>query len=172
MPNFISLKNMGLFVAGISVFALLGAFTAQYGFGLRPCELCLIQRVPFAVNIILGLIIALIPSPLRGEGQGGGDIRGIRKGLIFLSGLVFFVNAGIAFYHSGVERKWWTGLTGCTTPDMSGSIEDVLKRIQETNVVRCDEIPWDLFGLSMANYNVGFCLVLGAVCLVIAKYKD
>lgn len=148
----VSPRQMALFVALSSTLALVGAFTAQYGFGLLPCELCLMQRAPFALNILLG-IVAFAHAPLR-------------LPLIGLSGLSFLINSGIAFFHSGVERKWWTGLTGCTTPDMSGSIEELLKRIQDTAVVRCDEIPWSLFGLSMANYNVAFCLGLGVICFL------
>lgn len=157
MLSGISPQKMALFIAFSSVLALVGAFTAQYGFNLRPCELCLIQRVPFAINILLGLTAYFWVAH--------------RLPLIAISGFVFLANSGIAFFHSGVERKWWQGLTGCSTPDMSGSIEDVLKRIQETDVTRCDEIPWSLFGLSMANYNVVFCLFLGFFCLIYANHS-
>ncbi len=143
-------QYVALGIVFMSVFALIGAFTAQYGFNLRPCELCLYQRVPFALTIFLGLLAAFWPKG--------------RLPLIAVSGLAYTVNSAIAFFHSGVERKWWVGLTGCTTPDMSGSIEDLMKRIQETDVVRCDEIPWSFLGLSMANYNVAFCLGLGMIC--------
>lgn len=135
----------------MSILALVGALTAQYGFNLRPCELCLIQRVPFALTIILGLLAYFWTAK--------------RIPLIVLSGVAYLVNSGVALFHSGVERKWWAGLTGCTTPDMSGSIEDLMKRIQETAVVRCDEIPWSFLGLSMANYNVVFCLGLAIACI-------
>ena len=142
--------KVALCVALASALSLAAAFTAQYGFGLRPCHLCLMQRIPFAVNIALGGI--------------GFFVKKTSRPMISLAGLAFLINAGIAAYHSGVERKWWTGLSGCSTPDMSGSIEDLLRRIQQTDVVRCDEIPWSLFGLSMANYNVFFCLGLGLGC--------
>lgn len=134
----------------MSILALVGALTAQYGFNLRPCELCLIQRVPFVLTILLGLLAYFWTAK--------------RIPLIVLSGVAYLVNSGVALFHSGVERKWWAGLTGCTTPDMSGSIEDLMKRIQETAVVRCDEIPWSFLGLSMANYNVMFCLGLAFAC--------
>ena len=140
---------MALFVAAASALALGGALIGQFGFGLHPCDLCIYQRIPFILNIGIGLII------LTGLSK---YLPVTAHSLIGLSGILFIANAGIAFFHSGVERKWWTGLTGCSTPDMSGSIEDLLKRIQETDVTRCDEIPWSLFGLSMANYNVVFCL--------------
>jgi disulfide bond formation protein DsbB len=150
------------FILCVSSFSLAAAFIAQFGFDLRPCYLCLLQRIPFATNIVLGLIGFLAP------------VEKYRRRAIGAAGLVFLVNSGIAFYHSGVERKWWEGLTGCTTPDMSGSIEDLLERIKNTDVVRCDEIPWELFGLSMANYNVVMCLGLGFLCFIylfVAKHS-
>ncbi len=147
----IPLPYVAAFIALSSAFSLIAAFTAQYGFGLRPCDLCLMQRVPFAINILLGGLAVWRQN--------------LGRPLVSLAGMAFLVNSGIAAYHSGVERKWWAGLSGCSTPDMSGSIEDLLKRIQNTDVVRCDEIPWSLFGLSMANYNVVFCLGLGVLCL-------
>ncbi|OFW87830.1 MAG: hypothetical protein A3J37_01345 [Alphaproteobacteria bacterium RIFCSPHIGHO2_12_FULL_45_9] len=147
-------QYVALGIVLMSILALAGALTAQYGFNLRPCELCLIQRVPFVLTIILAILAYFWDAK--------------RIPLIALSGVAYLVNSGIALFHSGVERKWWAGLTGCTTPDMSGSIEDLMKRIQETAVVRCDEIPWSFLGLSMANYNVVFCLGLGALCLYIA----
>ena len=148
---------MALFVAGMSALALTGALIGQYGFGLHPCDLCVYQRIPFVLNIILALLGYFWASK--------------QKPIIAISGISFFINSGIAMFHSGVERKWWAGLTGCSTPDMSGSIEDLLKRIQETDVVRCDEIPWSMFGLSMANYNVAFCLGMAILSLIYLARK-
>ncbi|MDD3019648.1 MAG: disulfide bond formation protein B [Alphaproteobacteria bacterium] len=145
-------RLVAIFIAGISVLSLAAAFISQFGFGLKPCDLCLIQRVPFALNAGLGLI--------------GMACLGWTRTVIGLSGLFFLINSGVAFYHSGVERHWWKGFSGCSTPDMSGSIEDLMARIQSTDVTRCDEIPWDLFGLSMANYNVMMCLGLGVACFI------
>jgi disulfide bond formation protein DsbB len=152
MLNSISPKMMALFVAGMSALALAGALIGQYGFDLRPCDLCIYQRIPFVLNIFLGIAAYFFLSR--------------HNPIIALSGVSFFINSGIALFHSGVERKWWAGLTGCSTPDMSGSIDELLKRIQETDVVRCDEIPWSLFGLSMANYNVAFCLGMAVLSLI------
>jgi disulfide bond formation protein DsbB len=154
----ISPRWAGLFLFLTSAVALAGALVGQYGFDLHPCELCIYQRIPFVLICMIGVVIILKPSWV--------------KPLTILSSALFFINTCIAFYHSGVERKWWAGLSGCSTPDMSGSIEDVLKRIQETSVVRCDEIPWDFLGLSMANYNVVYCLGLGVICLMLVCKKS
>ena len=145
-------QYMALAVAGFSILALGSALIAQYLYHLRPCELCLVQRYPFGITIFLGLLAFFWASK--------------RIPLIALSGVVFIINSGIALFHSGVERKWWAGLTGCTSPDMSGSIEELMKRIQETAVTRCDEIAWSFMGLSMANYNVIFCFALFLVCSI------
>lgn len=158
MLHSISPKKMLFFIGGMSALALSGALIGQYGFDLHPCELCLYQRIPFILNIVLALLGYFWVSK--------------KKPIIAVSGILFLINSGIAFFHSGVERKWWAGLTGCSTPDMTGSIEDLLKRIQETSVVRCDEIPWSLFGLSMANYNVVFCLGMGIICFFYVFRRD
>ena len=146
----ISPKYVAFGVVLLSALALGGALVGQYMFGLHPCELCIYQRVPFVVTIILGLVAFFWTNK--------------RLHLIMLSGLVLLINAAIAFFHSGVERKWWAGLTGCSTPDMSGSIDELMARIQETAVTRCDEISWSFMGLSMANYNVAYCIILGLFC--------
>ena len=140
-----------LSIPAISAASLVAALIAQFGFGLLPCYLCLLQRGPFGLNIILGLF--------------GAFATRFRALMICTSGGIFLINAAIAFYHSGVERKWWMGLEGCSVPDMSGSVEELINRIQNTSVVRCDEIPWSLFGLSMANYNVALCFGLGVFYL-------
>ena len=149
-------RLMLLSMAGISAFALAMAYTAEYGFGLKPCILCLYQRIPFAVVIILGLAGAFM------------DMKGQKTAPVFLGliSLSFLINSIIAFYHTGVERKWWVSfLEGCATPDLSGDISALLARIQAAPAVRCDEIPWadPVLGLSMANYNVMFCLGLFVV---------
>ena len=138
-------------IIALSVAALASVFIGQYAFGLHPCDLCIYQRWPFVVTIILGLV--------------GVVSAGLARPMIGLSALTFFVNAGIALFHSGVERKWWAGLEGCSTPDMSGSIEELMARIEATAVTRCDEIAWELFGLSLANYNVLLCFGAGIACI-------
>jgi disulfide bond formation protein DsbB len=151
----VALAGFGLFSAA----ALGMAFLSQYAYGLHPCILCIYQRVPYALIIlfaVLGLII------------GRSSPRTVHI-LTGLAGLAFFSNAIIAFYHTGVERKWWTSfLEGCSVPSLEGNITDVLAQIAATPVVRCDEIPWTdpVIGLSMANYNVVICLALAAAAFV------
>lgn len=152
---------MSFALAAASAGALTMAFISEYVYGLEPCILCLYQRAPFALAIMLGLIsfwiACLVPKAAPYS--------------LGLLGLVFSANTIIAAYHTGVERHWWKSfLEGCAVPSLEGNITDVLAKIESTtHVVRCDEIAWvdPILGLSMANYNVPFCLALA--CLAFAS---
>jgi disulfide bond formation protein DsbB len=135
----------------ISLAALAFVLVGQYAFGLHPCHLCVYQRWPFAAAIALGLLGALRPKFARPA--------------LLASAVAFFANAALAVYHSGVERKYWAGLSGCSTPDMSGSIDELMARIQNAAVVSCDEAGPQIFGLTLANYNALLCLGCGIAAL-------
>lgn len=150
-------QRIALLAILVSVFALASAFFAQYVIGLEPCKLCIWQRWPFAAVILTGLFTLFTK-------------RFFSVAMLMLTGFIFLVNGAIAFFHSGVERLWWEGLKGCSAPDLSGSVEDLMARIQSSNGARCDEIPWadPIIGLSMANYNVILCLGMGVICLYVS----
>jgi len=144
--------------AALAALALAAALVSQYAYGLQPCVLCVYQRIPYGIVIVLGILGIVL----------GG--KNPKYGPFFLGATAgsFALNAVIAFYHSGVERHWWKSfLEGCAVPDMEGDITDVLARIAATPAARCDEIPWTdpVFGLSMANYNVMVCLALAMAAL-------
>ena len=83
-----------------------------------------------------------------------------------LAGLALLVGAGIAGYHVGVEQGWWAGPAGCSAPAFAGmDVAQLRAALEATPVIRCDEIPWSLFGLSMAGYNFLLSLVLALVAL-------
>lgn len=155
-------KLMPFALAMISAAALGAAFISQYAFGLEPCVLCIYQRVPFAIVVALGLLGFILSYKCKRT----------TAAVIALSGLTLLINSIIAFYHTGVEQHWWRSfLEGCAVPEMEGNITDVLAKIQATtDVVRCDEIPWQdpIIGLSMANYNVILCLGLAIIAAVSA----
>ena len=149
---------MALMAANVLGIALI----SQYIFGLEPCILCIIQRYPFGIVIGLGLLAMTIPETSR-------KFSSLTMGLI---GLAFLTNSIIAFYHSGVEQKWWRSfLEGCAVPDLNGDIEQIMADIQaRTEHIPCDAIPWSdpILHLSMANYNVILCLALGMIALLSA----
>lgn len=135
-----------LIASGGSAGLLLAAYGFQHLGGLAPCTMCLWQRWPHGVAIVLGVIaLSLAPTRL----------------LSALGALAALTTAGIGGYHTGVERGWWEGPSTCTT---SGSISDLspqqlLDQIMTAPLVRCDEVPWELFSLSMASWNMIASLV-------------
>jgi disulfide bond formation protein DsbB len=138
--------------------ALAVALASQYWGGLQPCILCHYQRYPYVVAAALGLIglgLARHPVPLRL--------------VVALAGIVFLIDAGIAFYHVGVEQHWWQGTAECGTDLAPGlSIEELQKQLQSTPVVRCDQVAWSLFGISMAGYNFIYATLCGIAALWVA----
>ena len=137
------------------------ALTAQYGFGILPCELCLWQRVPFIGGSLLALIaIALQPYGLH------------TRALLGVIAALYFANFGIAIFHTGVERHWWEWHSSCTGGALDSlSVEALRHQLLGTPVVRCDEISWSLFGLSMANYNIPFSLGVALFSALGATFK-
>ena len=130
--------------AMISGALLLGAFAFQYIGDLPPCKMCIWQRWPHGIAIFLGLLLFGLP------------VRPVAS----LGFLVVLVGAGIAFFHAGVEQLWWEGPSTCTSGSVAGmSTEDLLDQIMNAPLVRCDEISWSPFGLSMAAWNGVISLV-------------
>ncbi len=130
--------------------ALASALTAQYGFGLRPCALCLYQRVPYVLAGLLAAIALLPAVPVRGKAL-----------LAALCALVFLANTGIAVFHVGVEHHWWAGLAACTGgAPQAQTVAQLKAMLAGPPPPRCDQVPWALFGISMAGYNVFASLAL------------
>ena len=118
---------------------LLGAWAFQHIGELPPCRMCIWQRYPHGVAVILGVLAFALP--------------GIRP-LPLLGALAATTTAGIGFFHAGVEEDWWEGPTTCTSGPIGGlSADELLDQIMSAPVVRCDEIPWEMFGISMAGWN-------------------
>jgi len=113
-----------------------GAYVAQYGFGLFPCELCWWQRYPHFVALALALVSA-VAAP--------------KRLWIALAGLAILVSGLIGAYHAGVEYGWWEGLTTCTSTALGGG--DALEAIMNAPLIRCDEPQWTLIGISLAGFN-------------------
>ena len=141
-----------------SVLILGAAFAFQLIGGLQPCELCLWQRYPYAVATgLAGIGIGLARA---------GVARRVLAFLLLLCAVTFLTGAAIALFHVGVEQKWWQGTSACVA-QISGvtTMEDFRQRLLAAPVVRCDEVAWSLFGLSMAGYNMLLSLALGLASL-------
>lgn len=160
------LARPALLIAGagvISALSLIAALTAEVVFGLEPCIMCLYQRIPFALIVLEALLYFAFRGKLM-------SMHLWNWGVLADLTLLFFINSGLAFYHTGIEQKWWTSaVEGCAVSfDSLSEPQSLLENILSAPTARCDEIPWadPLFGLSMANYNVLLCLGLGVICLI------
>lgn len=132
-------RNQLVLLASLGSVALLGgAFAFQYIGGLAPCKLCLTARWPHAAAILIGLVALALPGrvwPLLGAAAAA-------------------TTSGVGIYHTGIERHWWTGPTACSSQPIDGmATSDLLQQILNAPVVRCDEVAWSLWGISMASWN-------------------
>jgi disulfide bond formation protein DsbB len=138
-----------------ALFALLVALASQYWGELAPCELCLDQRWALVAAGLLaapGIFLETKPKAARV--------------FLLLAGAAALVGAGIAVFHVGVEQHWWEGTSSCTTQIKAGmSAAEFEAAILAAPVVRCDDIAWSLFGISMAGYNILYSGALGAFSL-------
>ncbi|MEO6092674.1 MAG: disulfide bond formation protein B [Novosphingobium sp.] len=118
-----------------------GAYVAQYGFGLYPCEMCWWQRYPHFGALALAGMAFVLPAG--------------RRALIALAALAILVSGVIGAYHAGVEFGWWRGLTTCAASVSAGE-GDPLDAIMNAPLVRCDVAQWRLIGISLAGWNFVF----------------
>lgn len=141
----------------VAVGALGFAFHAQFALGLEPCNLCLYQRVPYAViGLMAGAALAR-PHPV------------LRRRVVWLAALAFFAGAVIAVYHVGVEQHWWaSAVCGGTLPSLS-STKDLMAGLSAPPEKSCDSVDWVFLGLSMATYNAVFSAVLAGLCVIAAR---
>lgn len=149
--SFIDPRHVPWLTAGASLAALCVAWLAQYGFGLAPCHLCLLQRDAYWAAMALS-VAAIVLGPRSPY----------RRWAIALIGLAFLTGAGIALYHVGVEQKWWEGAESCVGAMTGLSGADLEAAIMNAPVTRCDEAAFELFGISMAGYNGLLSLALAA----------
>ena len=150
-------QNLLIFLLVSSIFALVLAYISQYVFGLKPCILCFYQRKPFFAVIIIAALF-LFSKKLKKHQKLGAQI----------SIILILLNACIAFYHAGVENKIFEGPHTCSSvTDEPNDLEALTKMISEAPAVRCDKPAFILFGLSMAGWNVVYCLFLVVISLFV-----
>lgn len=150
-------RNRAVLLAGLgSLGLLIGALLFQYVGDMAPCKMCYWQRYPHVGAIIIAGIILI-------TGIGVFAILGLLSALI---------TAGIGGFHAGVERGWWEGPQSCTSTSIDNlSTEELLAQIMSAPMVRCDEIPWQMFGLSMAGWNMVVSICLAVLWTIAIKQQ-
>lgn len=140
----------------ISLLAILAAFVAEYGMGLKPCALCLYQRIPYYIGLI-GFVSYFIPQ--------------YQKYFRIFYIALFLASVTLAFYHMGVEYKWFSYHSECTSQITGNNIDQIKAQLLSQAIVRCDEPALIIFGLSMAGWNFILSLLL-IILLIFLKQKN
>ena len=142
------------------ILSLVSAFIIEYGLGHEPCKLCIYQRYPYFISILLLTSIFVLK-------------KNIKIHLIVLS-IVSLLGAIIAFYHFGIEQGFFDESVVCETKKLNQilSKEDLLKQLKQ-NTISCKKVTFRLLGLSLASINTIFSLVLSYIFfLIFKKYEN
>ena len=131
----------------ISVFALASAFFIEYVLGHQPCNLCILERIPY----LLAIIIILLNY----------KITFLEKNFILALTLVFLIATALSLYHLGIEQGFIKESVVCDLNNGSNLLtkEDILKQLQQKNV-SCQDVTFKIFGLSLTSYNVLISLLI------------
>ena len=133
-----------------SVFALIAAYFIQYVLKHQPCNLCLIERIPYFLSIIV-ISICLIT-------------RKFEKVSLLVLSLIFFSATLISFYHFGIEQGFIRESLVCDLNIESNNLsKEALLNELKTLSVSCKDVTFKIFGLSLATFNFFFTLILGVI---------
>lgn len=147
-----ALSRAALWLSLIIPSSLLGgALISEHVFGLYPCEMCMWQRWPHLVAIVLAAMAIVLRK------------QKLSALFVFLAAAGIMISGLIGGFHAGVEYGWWEGVTSCATTVPAGG--DMLDSIMNAPLVRCDVAPWSLMGISLAGYN--FLLSVGGAMLIL-----
>ena len=141
-------KNLLLkFIFLISTLALASAFFIEYKLGHQPCNLCILERIPYMLAIILILL--------------NYKFNHFEKYFLVLIAIVFFIATILSLYHLGIEQGYIQESMVCDLKSRSNllSKEDILKQLQEKSV-SCKDVTFKIFGLSLTTYNVLISLLI------------
>tara|TARA_Y100000992_G_scaffold96040_1_gene61909 strand:+ start:116 stop:604 length:489 start_codon:yes stop_codon:yes gene_type:complete len=131
----------------ISLISIISAFFIEYILGYQPCNLCLIERIPYGLSIILLILNYFLEKN--------------EKFLILLLILAFSFSFIISFYHFGIEQGFFEESTICTMKNISDIIskEELLKQLQ-VKTVSCKDVTFRIFGFSLTTFNIVISLFL------------
>ena len=133
---------------------IISALIIQYWLGHEPCKLCLYERIPYFLSMLL--IIKII------------FIKKYEKLTLLILFLVFMSSAALAFYHFGIEQGFFNESLACTTGDLSKilSKEELLEQLKQ-NSISCKDVGFRILGLSLAAINIIFSLILSVIFIVL-----
>ena len=137
-------------ILAIISLTIISAFVIQYWLGHQPCKLCLYERIPYFLSILLITKILFIKK--------------YEKISLLVLSLIFITSAALAFYHFGIEQGFFSEPLVCETGTLSEtkSKEQLLEQLKQ-NSISCKNVSFKILGLSLAAINAIFSLVLSVI---------
>ena len=137
-------------ILAIISLTVISALIIQYWLGHEPCKLCLYERIPYFLSMLLIIKILFIKK--------------YEKITFLILSLVFIGSAALAFYHFGIEQGFFSESLACTTGDLSKTLskEELLQQLKQNNI-SCKDVSFRILGLSLAAINTIFSLALSVI---------
>jgi len=137
-------------ILAIISLTIISALIIQYWLGYEPCRLCLYERIPYFLSILLIIKIIFIEK--------------YKKITLLILFLVFMCSTVLAFYHFGIEQGFFSESLACTSGDLSKTLskEELLQQLK-LNSISCKDVSFRILGLSLAAINTIFSLVLSVI---------
>ena len=131
-------------------FILVSAFIIEHKLGHQPCKLCLYERIPYFLSVLLIIKMFYIKKNQR-----------VTLLILFLA---FISSAALAFYHFGIEQGFFSESLVCATEDLSKTLSkaELLQQLKQ-NSISCKDVSFRILGLSLAAINAIFSLVLSVI---------
>ncbi len=154
------LSNNKLILNSILAFSFLSlaiAYFIQYVLGHEPCNLCLIERIPYLASLILISLIFIINK-----------FEKMIAGIVLL---FFIFGSVISFYHVGIEQGFFSESFVCNLGSSGGNIskEDLLEQLQNKAPISCEDVTFRFFGLSLATINTVISILLSGIMIKVIK---
>ena len=139
-----------IFILVIISLSVISAFIIEYWLGHEPCKLCLYERIPYFLSILLIVKILFIKK--------------YEKITLLILSLVFIISACLAFYHFGIEEGFFKESLACTTENLSENLtkDELLEKLSQ-NAISCKDVGFRVFGFSLAAINTIFSLILSVI---------
>ena len=128
---------------------IISALIIQYWLGYEPCKLCLYQRIPYFLAILLIIKIFFFKK--------------YEKITLLILSLIFIGSTALAFYHFGIEQGFFNESLACTAPDVSKTLLKEQLELLKQNSVSCKDASFKILGLSLATINTIFSLFLSVI---------
>ena len=158
MTKQINKKNLFSILVFIS-FVLIFTFVIEYRLDHQPCKLCLYERIPYFLSILLIVKIFFI--------------KGNEKITLLILSLVFVTSSVLAFYHFGIEQGFFKESLACTTESLSENLskKELLQQLKQSSI-SCKNVSFRILGLSLATISTIFSLILSFVFIkLFMNYK-